>query len=129
MKMKRCLTLCGKAKYVKGKNGRPIVAARIGNVVGYLVLIRQHTLCLRLLSCEELTDMPLRIALENIRVNSNAFITSSAYRGMIEHICVRKNNTYGTNLIHRLIQILSQSLEFDWCVLRSVCVLNGIEVF
>lgn len=126
MKMKRCLTLCGKTKYVKGKNGRPIVAARIGNVVGYLVLIRQHTLCLRLLSCEELADMPLRIALENIRVNSNAF---SAYCGMIEHIRVRKNNTYGTNLIHRLIQILSQSLEFDWCVLRSVCVLNGIEVF
>lgn len=31
MKMKRCLTLCGKTKYVKGKNGRPIVAARIGD--------------------------------------------------------------------------------------------------
>ena len=126
MKMKRCLTLCGKATYVKGKNGRPIVAARIGNVVGYLVLIRQHTLCLRLLSCEELADIPLSVALENITVNSKAF---SAYCGMIEHICVRKNNTYCTYLIHRLVRVLSQSLEFDWCVLRSVCVLNGIEVF
>lgn len=126
MKMKRCLTLCGKATYVKGKNGRPIVAARIGNVVGYLVLIRQHTLCLRLLSCEELADIPLRVALENITVNSNAF---SAYCGMIEHICVRKNNTYCTYLIHRLVRVLSQSLEFDWCFFSSVCVHNGVEVF
>ena len=72
MKMKRCFTLCGKAKYVKGKNGRPIVAARIGNVVGYLVLIRQHTLCLRLLSCEELSSMAGRVALEEVRIGADS---------------------------------------------------------
>ena len=48
------------------------MAARIGNVVGYLVLIRQHTLCLRLLSCEELSSMAGRVALEEVRIGADS---------------------------------------------------------
>ncbi len=36
------------------KSGRPWRGARIGNLVGYLVWVRYSTLCLGLLSCEEL---------------------------------------------------------------------------
>lgn len=105
MKMKRCLTLCGKATYVKGKNGRPIVAARIGNVMGYLVLIRQHTLCLRLLSCEELTSFLDRVALEEVRIGVDS--------RMIERIRVGKYNAETADLIHRLVRVLSQSLKLN----------------
>ena len=90
--MKRCLTLCGKAKYVKGKNGRPIVAARIGNVVGYLVLIRQHTLCLRLLSCEELTSFLDRVTLEEVRIGADGRV--------VERIRVGKDNAEATDQVH-----------------------------
>lgn len=119
MKMKRCLTLCGKAKYVKGKNGRPIVAARIGNVVGYLVLIRQHTLCLRLLSCEELTSFLDRVTLEEVRIGVDS--------RMIECIRVGKDNAETADLIY-CGSVLSQSLKLDisGC---SVLIDDRVKVF
>ncbi len=120
MKMKRCLTLCGKATYVKGKNGRPIVAARIGNVMGYLVLIRQHTLCLRLLSCEELTSFLDRVALEEVRIGVDS--------RMIECIRVGKDNAETADQVHCRIGILGQSLKLDisGC---SVLIDDRVKVF
>lgn len=74
-------------------------------MVGYLVLIRQHTLCLRLLSCEELTSFLDRVALEEVRIGVDS--------RMIERIRVRKYNAETADLIHRLVRVLSQSLKLN----------------
>ena len=71
MKMKRCLTLCGKATYVKGKNGRPF-EGRPDRCYGELPDFGQITPVMsRLLSCEELARLTGRVALEEVRIGAD----------------------------------------------------------